>query len=64
MLESRVDWRDALREFINSFCMDKDVSTWRRPNRRWVDQGVYLPSLTGENVGRIVLGLRYVRFYE
>jgi predicted metal-dependent peptidase len=55
MLESRVDWRDALREFINSFCMDKDVSTWRRPNRRWVDQGVYLPSLTGENVGRIVV---------
>jgi predicted metal-dependent peptidase len=55
MLESKIDWREALREFITSFCMDKDTSTWRRPNRRWVDQGVYLPSLTGENVGRIVL---------
>jgi predicted metal-dependent peptidase len=55
IMESKIDWRDALREFINSFCMDKDVSTWRRPNRRWVDQGVYLPSTVGETVGRIVI---------
>jgi len=55
MLESKIDWREALREFITSFCMDKDISTWRRPNRRWVDKDVYLPSLIGESVGRIVL---------
>lgn len=55
LLESEIDWREALREFINSFCLDKDISTWRRPNRRWVDQNVYLPSLIGESVGRIVI---------
>lgn len=57
ILESRVDWRAALAEFVNSFCLDKDVSTWRKPNRRWVDSDVYLPTLIGESVGRIVLAI-------
>jgi predicted metal-dependent peptidase len=57
ILESTVNWREALREFVNSFCLDKDVSTWRRPNRRWVDQDVYLPSLVSESVGRIVVAI-------
>jgi predicted metal-dependent peptidase len=56
-LEAKVDWREALREFVTSFCMDKDESTWRRPNRRWIDQDVYMPSLIGESVGRIVVGI-------
>jgi predicted metal-dependent peptidase len=56
-LEAKVDWRDALREFVNSFCMDKDESTWRRPSRRWIGQDVYMPSLIGESVGRIVVGI-------
>ena len=56
-LEAKVDWREAMREFVTSFCMDKDESTWRRPNRRWIDQDVYMPSLIGESVGRIVVGI-------
>jgi predicted metal-dependent peptidase len=56
-LEAKVDWREAMREFVNSFCMDKDESTWRRPSRRWIDQDVYMPSLIGESVGRIVVAI-------
>ena len=56
-LEAKVDWREAMREFINSFCMDKDESTWRRPSRRWIDQDVYMPSFIGESVGRIVVAI-------
>lgn len=56
LLESSVDWRDIMREFITSICTDKDISTWRRPNRRWIDRDVYLPSTIGESVGRIVIG--------
>jgi len=52
-MEPKVNWRDVLREFVNSICVDRDNSTWRRPNRRWVDQGVYMPSVIGEAVGRI-----------
>ena len=57
LLEAKIDWREAMREFINSFCMDKDDSTWRRPNRRWIGQDVYMPSLIGEAVGRIVVAI-------
>jgi len=57
LLTPKVDWREALREFVTSFCNDKDVSTWRKPNRRWVDQNVYLPSLVGESVGPLVVAV-------
>lgn len=57
LLTPKVDWREALAEFITSFCIDKDISTWRRPNRRWVGQDVYMPSVYGESVGRIVVGV-------
>jgi len=57
LLTPKVNWRDALAEFITSFCIDKDISTWRRPNRRWVGQDVYMPSVYGESVGRIVVGV-------
>jgi hypothetical protein len=56
-LQAKVDWREALREFITSFCQDKDESTWRRPSRRWIGEDVYMPSLIGESVGRIVVGI-------
>lgn len=57
LLEAKIDWRDVLRDFVTSFCADKDVSTWRKPNRRWVDRGVYLPSLIGESIGRVVIAV-------
>ena len=57
VLEAKVDWREALREFVTSFCVDKDESTWRRPSRRWISQDVYMPSVIGESVGRIVVAI-------
>ena len=57
ILEAKVDWREAMREFVTSFCVDKDESTWRRPSRRWIGQDVYMPSMIGESVGRIVIGI-------
>lgn len=56
-LEPKVDWREVLRDFISSICADKDNSTWRRPNRRWVDQDIYMPSSIGEAVGSIVVAI-------
>ena len=57
LTEAKIDWREALREFVSSFCQDKDVSTWRRPSRRWVAQDIYMPSMVGESVGRMVVGI-------
>ena len=56
-MEAKVNWKEVLADFVNSICNDKDNSTWRRPNRRWVDQNVYMPSAIGEAVGRIVVAI-------
>jgi predicted metal-dependent peptidase len=56
-MEAKINWREVLRDFVNSVCADKDNSTWRRPNRRWVDQDIYMPSAIGEAVGSIVVGI-------
>lgn len=57
LLTPKVNWREALREFINSFCAEKDEATWRKVNRRWVGQGVYMPGMVGESVGRLVVAV-------
>jgi len=57
LTEAKVDWREAMREFVTSFCQDKDEATWRRPSRRWIGEDVYMPSMIGESVGRIVVGI-------
>ena len=56
-MEAKVNWKEVLADFVNAICNDKDNSTWRRPSRRWVDQGVYMPSAIGEAVGRIVVAI-------
>ena len=57
LLEPKVDWRDVLREFVKATCNAKDTSSWRRVNRRYLSGDVYMPSLIGERVGHLVLGI-------
>ena len=56
ILEPQVDWRDQLREFVKATCANKDTSSWRRPNRRFLSGDVYMPTMIGEKVGHIVIG--------
>jgi len=57
LLKPQVDWRELLREFLQTTCAGKDFSTWKRPNRRYIAQGVYLPSGISETVGELVLAI-------
>ena len=57
MLRPKVDWREVLREFVTTVCSAKDASSWRRVNRRFVGSDIYLPTLIGERVGRIAIGV-------
>lgn len=57
LVEPKVDWRDVLREFVKSTCNAKDTSSWRRVNRRYLSGDVYMPSLIGERVGHLVIGI-------
>ena len=57
LLEAKINWREVLRDFVSSFANEHDSSTWRRPNRRWVDQGVYMPSAVSETMGEMVVAI-------
>ena len=57
LLKPQVDWREVLREFITSTCTGSDYSTWRRPNRRYIATGHYMPSGITEQVGELVVAI-------
>lgn len=55
MLEPTVNWRDALQRFANRYA--KGNYSWIRPNRRFVWQNLYFPSLHSEELGDIVVAI-------
>jgi predicted metal-dependent peptidase len=57
LLSAKVDWKEALREFVSSVCNGKDESTWRKPNRRWLQHDIYMPSTISETMGRVVIAI-------
>jgi len=57
LLEPEVDWREVLREFVTTTCSAKDASSWRRVNRRYLASDIYMPSLIGEKVGHLCIGV-------
>jgi predicted metal-dependent peptidase len=54
-LQSHVDWREVLRSFVST-CARNDYA-WSPPNRRFIQAGLYLPSLRSEELGEIVLAV-------
>lgn len=52
-LEKKINWREELQKFFRRTKITD--ATWRRPNRRFVHQGVYLPYAQREPTGTIVV---------
>jgi predicted metal-dependent peptidase len=57
LLAPKIDWREVLREFVKATCANKDTSSWRRVNRRFLSTGMYMPSMIGEKVGHLVVAI-------
>ena len=55
LVKPKLNWRKELREFIKSQCKGRRLSTYRRPNRRFMGSGVYLPSYYDERVDDLVI---------
>src|SRR5262249_30746325 len=55
VLQPKVDWREVLREFVS--CQARTDYSWNPPSRRFLQQGLYLPSLRSEELGAIVLAV-------
>jgi predicted metal-dependent peptidase len=44
LLEPKINWREALRQWATATCAGTGISTWRKPNRRYLAGGYYMPS--------------------
>jgi predicted metal-dependent peptidase len=55
VLKPKVDWRDVLRKFVEK--AKTDQRSFARPNRRFIGQGLYLPSISGETLGEIAFAV-------
>jgi predicted metal-dependent peptidase len=54
LVASKVDWKRQLQEFVSSTCTAKQESSWRRPNRRFLHEGVIMPTLISESIRELV----------
>lgn len=57
LLYPKVDWKEALREFIKTHTRGGDQSTWRRPNRRYLGVDIIMPSSVSEKAETMVIGV-------
>ena len=55
LLTPKVDWRKVLREFITETCAGRDESSWQRPNRRYLADDIYMPSMVGITLAELAI---------
>lgn len=52
LLNPKLPWREVLRQFV---IQSKDDYSWKFPNRRFIQQGIYLPCIYSEDIGNFVI---------
>jgi predicted metal-dependent peptidase len=57
LLEPKIDWRDALRDFVSSAMRGKDEFTWRKMNKRQMANDIYMPSMENETIGDVIVAI-------
>ncbi len=57
LLAPKVKWEDQLRDFMTSMCSGRDIPSYRKPNKRYMDSPIVMPSMIAESVGRVVVAL-------
>lgn len=57
LLEPKIDWREALRDFVASSIKGKDEFTWRRMNKRHMANDIYMPSMENETIGEVIVAI-------
>ena len=57
IVKSQLDWHEILREFITTLCVGNDYSSWRKPNRRYLQSGEYRPSGVSDQVSELCVAI-------
>lgn len=55
LMKPKVDWKDVLRRFVQARA--KVERSWARPNRRFLGDGLYMPAMAGEKMGKIACAI-------
>lgn len=57
LLTPKIDWKEALRDFVKTTTQGKDQTTWRRLHKRYIGCDIIMPSSYSEKVGSILVGI-------
>ena len=57
LLHPKVDWKQAMRDFIKVAIRGGDGSTWRRPNRRMLANNLIMPNTESRKAKTIAIGV-------
>jgi predicted metal-dependent peptidase len=57
LLEPKIDWREALRDFVTSSIKGKDEFTWRKLNKRHLANDILSPSVENETIGEVIVAI-------
>jgi predicted metal-dependent peptidase len=57
LLEPQVDWREVLRDFVQSAMRGKDEYTWRKMSKPYLANDMYIPSMHSETMGELVVAI-------
>jgi len=55
LIASKVDYKEAMREWITDTCSGSDYSTWTKPNRRYIGSNIFMPSGISMRVGELIV---------
>ena len=56
-LQPEVDWVEQTREYCTETCVGNEMSTWRKPNRKLLSLGIYMPSTYSEAPEELLLAI-------
>ena len=54
LLKPPIDFREQIREFVTTYCSGKDFGTYNKPNRRYLQYDMIMPSTVSETVESLV----------
>jgi len=55
LLSPKLNWREILAEFVSTSVRGGQYASWRRPQRRHLHSGLYLPSTVQDSLGHVVV---------
>jgi len=57
LLTPKINWKEALRDFVKSTMQGKDQTTWRRLHKRYIGMDIIMPSSYSEKVGSMCIAV-------